>query len=113
MAFMFKRTEKMKDIGLIDIDLQSLTFSFSLYPLFPSRLSKPIFSEVLKVPKGISGSVSIKQLCRPCSLQPAVVYKPLYLYFGKAIKHGRRTALEQENSIWYALCFLFQVTVPL
>lgn len=46
------------------------------------------------VPQGISGSVSIKQLCRACSLQQAVVCKPLYLYFGKAIKHGRRTALE-------------------
>ena len=51
MALMFKRTEKMKEIGLIDIDLQSLTFSFSLYPLFPSRLSKLIFSEAQKFQK--------------------------------------------------------------
>ena len=38
MAFMFKRIEKMKDIGLIDIDLQSLTFYFSLSSLPKSSL---------------------------------------------------------------------------
>ena len=89
MAFMFKRTEKMKEVGLIDTDLQSLTFSFSLYPLFPSRLSTPIFSEAQKFQKVLS----IKQLCRPYSVQSAVVCEPLCLYFGKRL-------LNMEELLW-------------
>lgn len=55
----------------------------NLFFFFISSLPKSSLQTYIlwspKVPKGISASVPIKQLCRPCSRQSAVVCKPLYL----------------------------------
>lgn len=44
-----RRDERDWSYKLRDTDLQSLTFSFYLYPPFPSLFTKPRFSEAQKV----------------------------------------------------------------